>query len=87
MGFDLAPVLLPGEMMVGLGRLIGFLEKNGRENLLSRNRWPFPRSSYCHPHLVVVCCCFSRSYLLADSEILENICNENEKDAPHIVGE
>jgi hypothetical protein len=25
-------------------------------------------------------------HLLADSEILENICNENEKDAPHLVG-
>jgi hypothetical protein len=37
--------------------------------------------------LFVVCCCFSRSYLLADGEILENICNENDKDAPHIVGE
>jgi hypothetical protein len=25
-------------------------------------------------------------HLLADSEILENICNENEKDAVHLVG-
>jgi hypothetical protein len=25
-------------------------------------------------------------HLLADSEILENICNENEKDATHLVG-
>jgi hypothetical protein len=25
-------------------------------------------------------------HLLADSEILENICNENEKDAAHLVG-
>jgi len=25
-------------------------------------------------------------HLLADSEILENMCNENEKDAAHLVG-
>jgi hypothetical protein len=48
---------------------------------------PFPGAVTATRTLSLFVGCFSRSYLLADSEILENICNENEKDAPHIVGE